>query len=116
MDDTKTTTKERLSVLETPPTSHVSLILNGAFNGATIGSMPSVVHALTQKFKTGEMPVKTLGAANIFFIVAGTAIGAWFGAREAHNLTAYQNAVSDEIQQLRADLDAQAEKRTVQAR
>ena len=116
MDDKKTSTKERLNVLETPPTSHVSFILNGAFNGATIGSIPSVVHAFTQKFKTGEMPVNKLGAANVFFIVAGTTIGAWFGAREAHNLIAYQNAVSDEIQQLRADVDAQAEQHAQHAR
>lgn len=116
MDDTKTSSKERLNVLDKPPTSHVSLILNGAFNGMTVGSIPSLLHALTQKLKTGEMPAQKLGAANVFFIVAGTTIGAWLGAREAHEQTVYQAAVSDEIRQLRADIDAQAQQHVAQGR
>ena len=109
MDDTLDTTKERLNVLEQPPTSHVSLILNGAFNGMTIGSIPSALKALSMKVKGVEAPINALTTGNIFAIVGCTTIGAWLGAREAKNLTTYQTAVSEEIRKLRADVDAHAQ-------
>lgn len=107
---------ERLKALEPPTSSHISIVLNGAFNGMTIGSVPSVVHALAQKVKKNGTPPEKLGAANIFCIVAGTAVGAWFGAREASHLRNYQNAVNEEIRKLRADVDAQAQQKEAAAR
>lgn len=114
MDKSKTSSKARLNILEQPPTSHVSLILNGAFNGATLAGLPFAAYELSHKVKGIESP-NPLTKTTLFAVVAGAAVGAWFGAREAHNLTTYQAAVSDEMRKLRADVDAQAQGKTHQA-
>jgi hypothetical protein len=115
MDSTIDTTKERLSVLDQPPTSHVSLILNGVFNGATLAGLPFAAYELSHKVKGIEAP-NPLTKTTMFAVVAGAAVGAWFGAREANNLTTYQTAVSEEIRKLRADVDAHAQAHTQHAR
>ncbi len=115
MDKTKTSSKARLNILEEPPTSHVSLVLNGIFNGATIAGLPFAAYDFSHKIK-GATPTQHLTKMTVFATVAGAAVGAWFGNREAQNLTAYQTAVSEEIKKLRADVDAHAHGNTHHAR
>lgn len=108
MDSTIDTTKERLNVLDQPPTSHASLILNGVFNGATIAGLPFAAYDFSHKI-SGAAPTHSLTKLTVFATMTGAAVGAWFGAREAKNLTTYQTAVSEEIRKLRADVDAHAQ-------
>lgn len=115
MDNTKTSSKARLNILEQPPTSHVSLVLNGIFNGATIAGLPFAAYDFSRKV-SGATPAQHLTKMTVFATVAGAAVGAWFGNREAQNLTTYQTAVSEEIKKLRSDVDAHAQSNAKHAR
>lgn len=112
MDDTLDTTKERLSVLKTSPTSHTSFVLNGMGNGAMLAATPFAAVEVLAKITNKPLMAshqQQLMIGGVFASVIGAAIGAWHGNREAQNLTAYQTAVSDEIRKLRADIDAHAQ-------
>lgn len=112
MDNTIDTTKERLSVLDQPPTSHTSFVLNGMGNGAMLAATPFAAAEVLAKITGKPLLVSNqqqLIIGGVFASVVGAAIGAWHGNREAKNLTAYQTAVSEEIRKLRTDVDAHAQ-------
>ena len=112
---TKTTSQERLKQISDAPTSHASIVLNGAFNGATIAGLPFAAYEMTHKIK-GNATANPLTKTTLFAVIVGTAVGAYFGNEEARKTSAYQSAVSAEIQKLRADIDAQARNRETAAR
>ena len=119
MDSTIDTTKERLDVLKTSPTSHTSFVLNGMGNGAMLAATPfaavEVLAKITKKPLLASHQ-KQLMIGGVFASVVGAAVGAWYGNREAKSLTTYQAAVSEEIRKLRADVDAQAQDKAQQLR
>ena len=103
----KTAVMERFKKLEPPATSHISVVLNGAFNGASIlGGISSLRDWHLEK--NGKISDFRFSKTTMFATVLGITIGAWFGKREADNLKKFQTAVKDEICQLRADVDAHA--------
>jgi hypothetical protein len=96
---------ERIEKLMPPKTSDLSMVLNGAGNGAMLGGLPYIGAELYSKIKKTEMTPKAKLVGE-FAVVLGAAIGAIYGTKEARDLKTYRNALRGEIEDLRARVDA----------
>lgn len=82
----------------------VSLVLNGVGNGMMIGTFPFVGMELYHHLTGWEIPKKAHGF-NAFALVAGSALGAWYGTKEANRLHGYRETLVDEVEKLRHEVN-----------
>jgi hypothetical protein len=99
-------TASAIARIEPPRESNVSTIMNGAGNGAFVFGMPFFMYDLYSVVVKGKAPVATLSKQAIFSTIVGSGIGAWFGHSEAKRIKEYRGAISEELHQLRIDVNA----------
>lgn len=107
MDKKESSNVAELSI----PKSDVNTVLSSAGNGLTIGGIPLIGTEFYHRWvKNSNHLPRNLEKACIFTAVAGCAIGAVVGVKEAKEINRYRNALRSELIDLRAQSDENARK------
>lgn len=92
------------------PKSDASIVLGGAGNGLMLASIPWVAAEMYNdviKNKPLSRPIKIGG---VFVAVAGCALGAAYGIKEAKELNHYRQSLREELADLRDKTEQNAQK------
>jgi hypothetical protein len=102
--------------LHPPKESRTSIILNSVGNGMMLGSIPFLgIEAYQLSVKSGHRLPPTIHGASIAVAAIGGVIGWAMGKKEADRLDHYRQAVSQEVTDLRNEVnDLKQEKRSWQ--
>jgi hypothetical protein len=106
-------TQEKPSLLrrlEPPGESSISTVMNGIGNGAMIGMLPTLLMNLFDEMKgtvLSDAQHKSRGRLGIGMTVVGCALGAAYGIHEARRLNEYRKGISQEVNNLRDEVQSQ---------
>ena len=108
--DKKTSTYALPPELIPPKDITVSTILNGIGNGMSIGSIPLFINEFGSVLGLAKQPSPQMQKIGLVSTAIGTAVGCYFGVREAKHLKAYQLALARELTDVRQQIAVGASK------
>lgn len=98
-------TQEIRQRLDPPDEANVSMVLNGIGNGMMLGAAPFLALEMYSGI-TGKPVSAKAHKINAFAVIAGCALGGWFGVKEANKIHNYRLAIGNEIAKLNERVDA----------
>ncbi|MBA4274620.1 MAG: hypothetical protein C0436_03090 [Alphaproteobacteria bacterium] len=96
--------------LDPPDEANVSMVLNGVGNGMMLGAAPFLALEMYSGI-TGKPVSAKAHKINAFAVIAGCALGGWFGVKEASKIHNYRLAIGNEIAKLNDRIDTAEAKR-----
>jgi hypothetical protein len=82
-----------------PPRDTFTLVMNGVGNWTMIGTLPFIVGESLAALR-GKPLSKAMIKGNLALLAGSSVVGAYFGLKEARELTSYRAALAQELAEL----------------
>lgn len=104
------TPETRPPLIEPPSEAKLSTILNGMGNGAMLGGLPflllNLYESIVTKPKNAVVEHALRNKIGLGLTVLGCTVGGYLGVKEAERLRGYRDAMSNEMADLRAEVNS----------